>query len=599
LQLESNDPQGLAGAEPPAASPAGVAEPQAAEALQPASRKVLAGRLVIFGAIPIAVFCAFFVLMRAFLGLETVQALALTLSISLLASMASLFVLSSLTARTAVGEVEAVRDAVRSVAEGAPEPPLPELTPPLEELKREVLGLAHEFKGRHARLQERLDTARQQIFFLTNHDALTGLPNRKALEERLETALATAKSQGSTHALLYADVDHFHRINDSFGHLAGDELLRGLVPVMQASLRENETLARIGGDEFAVLLENCSAEFAHAAATQLRDAVQAWQFEWQGKAFQVGVSVGVVAITRLAPSLAAILSEGDTACFTAKEQGRNRVFAFHDASSSQYMRQTSRGWLKRINDALAEGAFTLLYQPILPIDAPTSPVTRVEALLRMSETGGELILPMSFIPVAERYDLMRTIDRWVVDRAFADYRRLARARNDAAPAEFSVNLSGHTLSSPDFASFVQEKLAQYGVPPQSLHLEITETAAIANVERARNLIETLRALGVRFMLDDFGSGLSSFNYLKHFPVDGLKVDGLFVKGVAKNYLDYALVESIFRIGTSLGLATVAEYVETEDIAKKLLQIGITTGQGFYLSPPRTWETLFEPRDGPV
>ncbi|HXF80782.1 MAG TPA: EAL domain-containing protein [Usitatibacter sp.] len=597
MQLESNDPQGLAGAEPPAA-PAAVAAAPPPEATQPASRKLLAGRLIIFGAIPIAVFCAFFVLMRAFLGLETVQALALTLSISLLASMASLFVLSSLTARTAVGEVDAVRDAVRSVAEGSAEPLLPELTPPLEELKREVLGLAHEFKGRHARLQERLDTARQQIFFLTNHDALTGLPNRKALEERLESALATAKSQGSTHALLYADVDHFHRINDSFGHLAGDELLRGLVPVMQASLRENETLARIGGDEFAVLLENCSAEFAHAAATQLRDAVQAWQFEWQGKAFQVGVSVGVVAITRLAPSLAAILSEGDTACFTAKEQGRNRVFAFHDASASQYMRQTSRGWLKRINDALAEGAFTLLYQPILPIDAPNSPVTRVEALLRMSETGGELILPMSFIPVAERYDLMRTIDRWVIDRAFSDYRRLARARNDSAPAEFSVNLSGHTLSSPDFAAFIQEKLAQYGVPPQGLHLEITETAAIANVERARNLIETLRALGVRFMLDDFGSGLSSFNYLKHFPVDGLKVDGLFVKGVAKNYLDYALVESIFRIGTSLGLATVAEYVETEDIAKKLLQIGITTGQGFYLSPPRTWETLFE-RDAPV
>ena len=598
MQLESNDPQGLAGAEPPPVPPA-VAAPQPAELPEAASRKVLAGRLIIFGAIPIAVFCAFFVLMRAFLGIETVQNLALTLSISLLASMASLFVLSSLTARTAVGEVEAVRDAVRSVAEGAVEPALPELTPPLEELKREVLGLAHEFKGRHARLQERLDTARQQIFFLTNHDALTGLPNRKALEERLESALATAKSQGSTHALLYADVDHFHRINDSFGHLAGDELLRGLVPAMQASLREGETLARIGGDEFAVLLENCSAEFAHAAATQLRDAVQAWQFQWQGKAFQVGVSVGVVAITRLAPSLAAILSEGDTACFTAKEQGRNRVFAFHDASASQYMRQTSRGWLKRINDALAEGAFTLLYHPILPIDAPHSPVTRVEALLRMSETGGELILPMSFIPVAERYDLMRTIDRWVIDRAFSDFRRLARARNDSAPAEFSVNLSGHTLSSPDFAPYIQEKLAQYGMPPQALHLEITETAAIANVERARNLIETLRALGVRFMLDDFGSGLSSFNYLKHFPVDGLKVDGLFVKGVAKNYLDYALVESIYRIGTSLGLVTVAEYVENEDIARKLVQIGITTGQGFYLSPPRTWETLFEQRDAPV
>jgi EAL domain-containing protein (putative c-di-GMP-specific phosphodiesterase class I) len=322
--------------------------------------------------------------------------------------------------------------------------------------------------------------------------------------------------------------------------------------------------------------------------------VQAWQFQWNEKAFQVGVSVGVVAITRLAPSLSAILSEADTACFTAKEQGRNRVFAFHDTTTSQYMRQTSRGWLKRINGAIAEGAFTLLYQPIVPIDAPhVVGVPGVEALLRLSETGGELILPMNFIPVAERYDLMRTIDRWVVERAFSDYRRLAKARDNPAPAEFSINLSGHTLSSPDFAEFMQEKLAQYGVPPQCLFLEITETAAIANVERARTLIEALRAMGVRFLLDDFGSGLSSFNYLKHFPVDGIKIDGLFVKGIARNYLDYALVESIHKIGVALGLQTIAEYVESEEIARKLTQIGIVTGQGFWLSPPKAWETLFE------
>src|SRR5258708_26469142 len=386
------------------------------------TRKLLAARLVALGAIPIAVFCAVYVLARAFLGMESITAQAWTLSMALAASVGSLFVLGSLAARMAVGEVDAVREAVKSVAAGGVKPELPELTLPLEELMQEVVTLAQDSKGAHGRLQERLDTARQQIFFLTNHDALTGLPNRKALEERLESALATANSQGSTHALLYVDIDYFHRINDSFGHLAGDELLRRITPVMQSSLRDGELLARIGGDAFAVLLENCSAEFAHAAATQLRDAVQGWQFQWNEKAFQVGVSVGVVAITRLAPSLSAILSEADTACFTAKEQGRNRVFAFHDASSSQYMRQTSRGWLKRINDALTEGAFTLLYQPIVPIDAPhIVGVPRVEALLRMSETGGELILPMSFIPVAERYDPMRPIDRWVVDRAFSDF----------------------------------------------------------------------------------------------------------------------------------------------------------------------------------
>ncbi len=557
-------------------------------------RKLLAARLVGLGAIPIAVFCAVYLVTARVIGLDTAQGQAWTLSLALAGSVSSLFLLGSLAARTVVGEVDAVRGALRHVIGGGERPEIPELTPPLEDLKQEVLGLAQEFQGQQARLQERLDTARQQIFFLTNHDALTGLPNRRSLEERLESAIGNAKSQGSTHGLLYIDIDFFHRINDSFGHLAGDELLRRLTPVLQSGLREGEMLARIGGDEFAVLLENCSADFATAAATQLRDAVQAWQFEWADKAFQVGVSVGVVAITKLAPSLSAVMSEADTACFTAKEQGRNRVFAFHDVSSSQYMRQTSRGWLKRINDALTEGAFTLLYQPIVAIDNPKQPGTpRVEALLRMSETGGELILPMSFIPVAERYDLMRTIDRWVVERAFSDYRRLAKQRDNPAPAEFSINLSGHTLSSPEFAEFMQEKFAQYGVPPQCLWLEITETAAIANVERARALIEALRALGVRFLLDDFGSGLSSFNYLKHFPVDGIKIDGLFVKGVAKNYLDYALVESIHKIGVSLGLQTIAEYVESEEIARKLVQIGITLGQGFHLSPPRSWETLFE------
>ncbi len=568
--------------------------PVAAEPRAPEPRKLLAARLVGLGAIPIAVFCAVYLIASRFFGLQTAQAQAWTLSLALFGSVMSLFALGSLAARMLVGEVDAVRSAVRHVVGGGERPDIPELTPPLEDLKQDVLGLAQEFQSQQGRLQERLDTARQQIFFLTNHDPLTGLPNRKSLEERLESAVASAKSQGTTHALLYLDIDFFHRINDSFGHLAGDELLRRLTPVLQSSLRQGELLARIGGDEFAVLMENCSAEFAQSAATQLRDAVQAWQFEWGEKAFQVGVSVGIVAISKLTPSLSAVMSEADTACFTAKEQGRNRVFAFHDTSTSHYMRQTSRGWLKRINDALSEGAFTLLYQPIVSIENPKAPgVPRVEALLRMSETGGELILPMSFIPVAERYDLMRTIDRWVVERAFSDYRRLAKARDNPGPAEFSVNLSGHTLSSPDFAEFMQEKLAQFGVPPQCLFLEITETAAIANVERARSLIEALRAMGVRFLLDDFGSGLSSFNYLKHFPVDGIKIDGLFVKGVARNYLDYALVESIHKIGVALGLQTIAEYVESEEIARKLIQIGITTGQGFYLSPPKTWESLFE------
>ncbi len=555
--------------------------------------KQLAARLVALGAIPIAVFCGAFALVRAVLGVGQ-QAQVWTWALALAAAVASVFELARRTARVLDGEVHVIREAVRRTTAGVAEADLPELDPPLETLKREVLALASDYQSREQRLQERLDTARQQVFFLTTHDPLTGLANRKTLEERLETALASARGQGGSHALVYLDIDFLHRINDAFGHLAGDELLRRLVPVLRACVREEELLARIGGDEFAVLLENCSADYAMETGTRIRDAVQAWQFEWAEHAFQVGVSVGVVAITRLTPSLSAIFNEADSACFAAKEQGRNRVVAFHEAEASQYLRQTSRGWLKRINDAIASGAFTLLYQPIVAIAAEREPgaVPRLEALLRMSETGGELILPMSFIPVAERYDLMVTIDRWVVERAFADFRRLARERGEPRPAEFSINLSGHTLSSPDFGDFVRECFARHDVPPASVCFEITETAAIANVERARAAIEALRALGVRFWLDDFGSGLSSFNYLKHFPVDGLKIDGLFVKGVARSYLDYALVEAIHKIATTMGLATVAEYVESEDIARKLAAIGIPWGQGFHLGPPRPLEAIF-------
>ena len=555
--------------------------------------KQLAARLVALGAIPIAVFCGAFAVGRAALGTGQ-QGQMWTWMLALGVAVASVFVLARRTARALDGQVQVIRDAARHAAGGSGGADLPELEPPLEGLKRDVLALATDFQSKEQRLQERLDVSRQQVFFLTTHDPLTGLANRKTLEERLESALASARGVGGTHALIYLDIDFLHRINDAFGHLAGDDLLRRLVTVVKGCLRDEELLARIGGDEFAVLIENCSADYAVQTGLRIRDAVQSWQFEWNDHAFQVGVSAGVVAITRLTPSLSAIFNEADSACFAAKEQGRNRVVAFHEAQASQYMRQTSRGWLKRINDAISGGAFTLLYQPIVSLASAREPAAppRLEALLRMSDSGGELILPMSFIPVAERYDLMRTIDRWVIERAFADFRRLAREREVERPVEFSINLSGHTLSSPDFVDIVRENFAQYGVPPACICFEITETAAIANVERARSGIEVLRAMGVRFWLDDFGSGLSSFNYLKHFPVDGLKIDGLFVKGVARNYLDYALVEAIQKIATTMGLSTIAEYVESEDIARKLVTIGVPWGQGFHLGPPRPLEAIF-------
>jgi EAL domain-containing protein (putative c-di-GMP-specific phosphodiesterase class I) len=250
--------------------------------------------------------------------------------------------------------------------------------------------------------------------------------------------------------------------------------------------------------------------------------------------------------------------------------------------------------LRRINEAISAGAFTLLYQPVVPIAAVRDPGAppHVEALLRMSETGGQLILPMSFIAVAERYDLMHTIDRWVIERAFTDYRHLARARGVSNPAQFSINLSGHTLSSPDFADFAREMLQRYAVPADAVCFEITETAAIANEERARSAIQGLRSQGVRFWLDDFGSGLSSFNYLKRFPVDGIKIDGVFVRGVAGSVLDQALVEAIQRVAATMGIATIAESVESEDVAARLRAIGVPWGQGYHLGPPRPVDAAF-------
>ncbi len=334
--------------------------------------KQLASRLVALGAIPIAVFCGAFALGRAALGTDQ-QAQAWTWMLALGAAVASVFVLARRTARALDAEVQVVREALRHPGGGPGGADFPELNPPLEALKREVLSLARDFQSKEQRLQERLDTSRQQVFFLTTHDPLTGLANRKTLEERLESALASARSLGGTHALVYLDIDFLHRINDAFGHLAGDELLRRIVPVLKGCLRDEELLARIGGDEFAVLIENCSADYALQTALRLRDAVQSWQFEWSEHAFQVGVSAGVVAVTRLTPGLSAIFNEADSACFAAKEQGRNRVVAFHEAEASQYMRQTSRGWLKRINDAISGGAFTLLYQPIVALGAAPQP----------------------------------------------------------------------------------------------------------------------------------------------------------------------------------------------------------------------------------
>lgn len=434
-----------------------------------------------------------------------------------------------------------------------------------------------------------------QLQHQASHDALTGLINRREFELRLARMLASVDKLHTQHALLYLDLDQFKIVNDTCGHIAGDELLRQITSLLQIRLRERDTLARLGGDEFGVLLEHCPPEQAARIADELRQTVSEFYFTWQGKAFTMGVSIGLVSFSDATLSLAEILSAADTACYIAKDKGRNRVHAYHPEDSDLALRHVEMEWVGRIHKAFEENRFQLYSQEIISLHSVNgTPGAHVELLIRMLDEEGSLVPPMAFIPAAERYNLMPAIDRWVVRTAFTHYARLHGAHEPGAEqtsTRWTINLSGTSLSDEHFLQFVQEQFLLLGVPYQAICFEITETAAISNLGKAVHLIQELRKLGCRFSLDDFGIGLSSFAYLKHLPVDYLKIDGSFIKDMAHDPIDRAMVEAINNIGHVMGIQTIAEFVENKETLAMLKQIGVDHAQGYGIAKPQPFDVI--------
>ena len=423
----------------------------------------------------------------------------------------------------------------------------------------------------------------EQMSHLAAHDALTGLLNRREFERRLELAVASAIAGDRQHTVLYLDLDQFKVVNDTCGHVAGDELLRQLTVVLLDCLRQNDVLARLGGDEFGVLLENCPASPASRIADLLRKTVSEFHFVWLDKVFPIGVSIGLVTFSNGGITMPDVLRMADSACYVAKDKGRNRVHVFTEENEELAHRHGQMSWIARIQQALDHNRFVLYCQPMMALDVARHG-SHYELLLRMLDDDDQVIPPMAFIPAAERYGLMPLLDRWVIRHAFESH--APRHRPDAPPGTCAINLSGTSISDETFLPFLMKQFAQSRVPPSEICFEITETAAIANLGQAAVLIRELKAIGCKFSLDDFGSGMSSFTYLKHLPVDFLKIDGSFVKDMIDDPIDRAMVESINHIGHVMGLSTIAEFVESPGIILALREIGVDYAQGYAIGRPQ-------------
>jgi len=421
------------------------------------------------------------------------------------------------------------------------------------------------------------------LSYHASHDILTGLVNRREFENRLKRALKSARARETSYALLYLDLDQFKIVNDSCGHSAGDALLGQLGALLKSKIRWRDTLARLGGDEFGVLLESCSLEEAMNTAETLRMAIGEYKFVWEERNFRLGASIGVVPITADNEDVAALLSAADSACAAAKEAGRNRIHSFQENDIDLMRRRREMQWAARINNALEEDRFELFRQTIQPLQTEEKGA-HYEILLRMRDENGGIISPGLFIEAAERYGITPGIDRWVIRSAFRWLVSEADERERLALC--SINLSGQSLGDEKFLPFVIDQFQMSGIDASKICFEITETAAIASYSQANRFINALKELGCMFALDDFGTGLSSFGYLKHFPVDFLKIDGSFVKEILHDPIDREMVRSINEIGHLTGKKTIAEFAENEEIITMLRGMGIDYAQGYGVSEPK-------------
>lgn len=416
-------------------------------------------------------------------------------------------------------------------------------------------------------------------------DPLTGLCNRLGFSQRLRGLVSSAHQWDREHALLLLDLDHFKVVNDACGQQGGDKLLQKVAELLQQPVRARDTVARLSGDEFAILLEDCPMATAERIAGEIRDLIQALRFEWEGRSFSVGISTGITAITERSQDITNIVSAADTACRLAKEQGQNRIQVTRATDMAVAQRRGELAWVARIKQALENNRFRLYYQSIVDAVTPDTPPTSHEVLLRLLDEQGKIISPAEFIPAAERFHLMPAVDRWVVENLLRQL-GVALKRNPAIrDHHFGINLSGETLRDTELLTITRRALEQHQVPPQMIYFEVTETSAIANMAVAKDFMHGVKALGCELALDDFGSGMSSFSYLKSLPVDYLKIDGSFVRDVLNNPVDREIVEAINAVARRMGIRTIAEFVETREICDCLRQMGVQFAQGYAFAKP--------------
>lgn len=428
-------------------------------------------------------------------------------------------------------------------------------------------------------ITESLDMARQ-LHWQASHDSLTGLANRHEFERRVDALLE--RSEGE-HCLLFLDLDQFKVVNDSCGHAAGDELLRQLGELLGRVLRRGDLLARLGGDEFGVLLADCPMSDARRIADNLRQVAEAYRLPWDGQLFAVGVSIGAVPLRAGENSLNEVLRAADAACYAAKEAGRNRIHEFAPDDAELAERQGEMRWVQRLHDAFEHDRLRLYAQPIVAVEQASGIPHHFEVLVRLLDDDGSLVSPGRFMPVAERYKLMPQLDRWVIGNCLewlsAHPQVLQRLQMVA------INLSGATVTDTEFRTYLATQIEFGQIPPEKLCFEITETTAISDLDRAAGFISELKTLGCRFALDDFGSGMSSFGYLKRLPVDYVKIDGSFVRDMCNDPIDRAMVKSINEIGHVMGKQTVAEFVEDEAVIDALRELGVDYAQGYGIAAP--------------
>ncbi|MBM3358508.1 MAG: EAL domain-containing protein [Betaproteobacteria bacterium] len=432
----------------------------------------------------------------------------------------------------------------------------------------------------------------QQLTWQASHDALTGLVNRREFERRLKELIETARSQEREHALMFMDLDNFKAVNDTCGHSAGDELLRQLTVIMLSRMRGSDTLARLGGDEFGALLESCPPEQALRIANAMRETVREFRFVWEGKTFNVGISIGLVPITAEGGDSERVLAVADACCYDAKNRGRDRVQVYRPEDRDYGERHEELQIVSQINRAFELGQFRLYRQRIAPLNAAGIGEPHHEVLVRMVDRAGNLVPATGFMPAAERYNLLTSIERWVVSSLVEYLHRQwapGAARHDPPPGGersfHSVNISGVSINDKSFPDFLRNLLTRYQLPPGVLCFEITETTAISNLSKAAELMHELKGMGCRFALDDFGTGMSSFAYLKYLPVDYLKIAGVFIKDMTTDPMDHAIVDAVNRIGHILGMKTVAESVEDAATLTKITELSVDYAQGYFIAEP--------------